>query len=327
MPQAAGGRRLYTDNVRIFRLLPALFLALPAAAQLRSPVPELGRAPVALSPVSAYAAAPASALLLPPSLTPVALAPAAAPSAPVLIVPGAPEPARPAAQPVQLLLDLSRTPQEKEAANLAGAFDGAIAPRDGASVSPRIELPEMGHLGEPLMLAITRGAVEKSLPALRESVALGSWSGPHTTLEESCCGDAAPKLAALLRARGVPARLVEAEFHYYVMIETPETQIVVDPTIRQFFGGRKAPRAIPDVFVGTIPELNALYERFRTAKTTSYGPLRIYFSESYVRVKQLVDLERDIRRGGPRDLAPLRKAMGLPAVPSTPPAPPKLIVP
>ena len=313
--------------MRFSRGLLALFLALPAAAQLRVAVPELGRAPVALSPVSPAIAAPPSSLILPPSLTPVALAPAV--QAPVLIVPGAPEPAKPApaARPVQLLLDLARTPQEKDAAALAGAFDGATPPSEGASVTPRLALTEKASLGEPMMLALTRDAVHKVLPFLRESVALGSWSGPHTTLDESCCGDAAPKLAALLRSRGIPARLVEAEFHYYVMIETPETQIVVDPTIRQFFGKKGAPRAIPDVFVGTVGELNALFEKFRPAKTTSYGPLRIYFSESYVRVKQAADLERDIHRGESRDMAPLRRALGLPPAKPGKPEPPKLIVP
>jgi len=116
-------------------------------------------------------------------------------------------------------------------------FDGTpLEGPEGEAVSPRLATGDHASLRLPLQAAIVRGAVERALPALRESVALGSWTGPRTTLDESCCGDAAPKLAALLRARGIPARLVEAEFHYYVILDLPEGQLIVDPTIRQFFG-------------------------------------------------------------------------------------------
>ncbi|UPT74716.1 MAG: hypothetical protein M0D55_03045 [Elusimicrobiota bacterium] len=317
--------------MRIRPLLLALLLAAPAAGQVRVTVPAIGGAPaLAVGQSAATLAAPSLAPLTPAlSLSP-ALAASAEFKPSALILPASMTPAPAAATPlqrsgagVQLLLDLARTPQEREAAQFTGVFDGSKAPKDGALVTPNL-VYDRPQLGLPMMLAVTRDAVHKLLPALRESVALGSWNGPRTTLDESCCGDAAPKLAALLRAKGVPARLVEAEFHYYVMIETPEAQIIVDPTIRQFFGKKQAPRGIPDVFVGTTGDLNELFEHYRGAKTTKYGPLRIYFADAYVREAQLLKVEQDIHRGGPRDLEPLRRELGYPP---PPPARPKLIVP
>jgi hypothetical protein len=175
-------------------------------------------------------------------------------------------------------------------------FDGAVQGADGAAVHPRlIDGPQTVSLS--LQLGIVRGAVERSLPALRESVALGSWNGPHTTLSDSCCADAAPKLAALLHARSIPVRLIVAEFHYYVILDLPENQIVIDPTIRQFFGKKAAPRGVPDVSVGKLGELGALFERYKKAKTTHYETSRIYFSDAVSHDKRLAALEAEIRRG------------------------------
>lgn len=306
-------------------LLPILAVALGAsgssaqmvrlrapAAPFAAPAPALSvqALPAAFTPVFAPAlAAPAL------TLSPVLAAPAAAASA--LIIPGAAGPA-----------PLPSAADDVEGGHYGALFDGtALEGPDGERVSPRLVGPDQAAPRLPLQAAVVRRAVERALPALRESVALGSWNGPHTTLDESCCGDAAPKLAALLRARGIPARLVEAEFHYYVILDLPEGQLVVDPTIRQFFGKKGAPRSVPAVFVGTIGELNELFRHHHAAKTTRYDPQRIYFSEALTREEYLRKVEADLRLGGPRDLEPLRRHLGL--APASPPKPerPRLIVP
>lgn len=303
----------------MLKLLMALAVgALPAAAQsfrLSAPAP-LAPAPVFLAAYPSLPfAAPVPALV--PSYSVRALAPvlsAPASAAAPLLLSAAPQPAAAAAEPAPERYD--------------ELFDG-VPPRgpEGESVSPRLAAPGQATLRLPLQAAIVRGAVERALPALRESVALGSWSGPRTTLDESCCGDAAPKLAALLRARGIPARLVEAEFHYYVILDLPEGQLIVDPTIRQFFGKKGAPKSVPAVFVGTISELRALFLHHQAAKTTRYDHQRIYFSEAETREDELRRMEAAIRLGGPRDLEPLRRHLGLPPAPPAPREPPRLVVP
>lgn len=302
--------------MKALRLILAAALGASAASaqtiRLAAPAPSFAAplfAPQALPAGLAPVLSPAFAL------SPVLSAPAQA--AFKLILPGAatPAPSAPSAD-------------DLENGHYGAMFDGAsVEGPEGQRVSPRLIDTKEKTLRLPLQAAVVRGAVERALPALRESVTLGSWSGPHTTLDESCCGDAAPKLAALLRARGIPARLVEAEFHYYVILNLPEGQLVVDPTIRQFFGKKGAPRGVPSVFVGTIGELTALFAHHAAAKTTRYEMHRIYFSEALTREEYLKKTIADIHVGGVRDLEPLRREMGLP--PSVVPQPgrPRLLVP
>lgn len=287
------------------RLLIALWLtASSAAAQTvrlsaPAPLPVLSAVPAAALPVPAFAAAlPIPSLA--PALSAVPVLPA--PAAPALL-----QPARPAEPAAEL--------------EYGALFDGApLQGPEGAEVRPRLASAGQATLKLPLQAAIVRGAVERALPALRESVALGSWAGPRTTLDESCCGDAAPKLAAVLRARGIPARLVEAEFHYYVILDLPEGQLIVDPTVRQFFGRKGAPKSVPTVFVGTLGELRDLFQRHQAAKTTRYDHQRIYFSQAATRESELRKVEAALLLGGPRDLEPLRRHLGLP------PAAPRLVL-
>ena len=286
----------------------------PAACPLVLPAPAAGFIPTAPAPLLGLPA---------PSL-----APAPAPAAPLLLAPAVPgSAARPA-----LLHAMASVPAAADEAGeaerrYADFFDGAAPAVDGEAVSPRLALGPGPTLREPLQLDALRGAVQRALPSLRESVALGGWNGPATTLDESCCGDAAPKLALLLRAQGIPARLVEAEFHYYVMLDLPDGQIVVDPTVRQFFGKKKAPRAVPQVFVGTIADLTAFFQRHAAAKTTKYDPQRIYFRDSVVREDALRSFEAAVRAGGAAEHDPLRRFLGLPPAAARPPDGPRLIRP
>lgn len=305
-----------------------LAAALPAAAApvlLR--VPELAFTPSCplIAPAAASALSPLSLV----SLVPAGLAPSLIP-APVKLAP-APEAAVGGGPAIIRALgsaaSIGDAPggkrDEEPDAHFAKFFDGVAAPVEGSPVHPRVATADGPTFRQPLHLTAIQHAVRRSLTALRESVALGQWSGPHTTLDESCCGDAAPKLALLLRAQGVPARLVEAEFHYYVILDLPDGQIVVDPTVRQFFGRKRAPRGVPQVFVGSIAELHALFQRYASVKTTSYGPARIYFSEAVVREDALRAYEEKVRAGAAADHEPLRRFLG---IPSAPPPPPGLIV-
>ncbi len=308
-----------------FRLILALALALPAnaAAQVRLVVPEL--------PVSSFASPlvlPAAAVFTPAlSLMPAALVPALlpAPAAPVL------EPVQEAAGSPLVLRALRSVPAVGDAAsgkddeNYAKFFDGIAVPAEGSPVYPRVVTGQGPTLRQPLHLNVVQNAVQRALSALRESVALGQWSGPNTTLDESCCGDAAPKLALLLRAQGVPARVVEAEFHYYVVLDLPDGLLVVDPTVRQFFGRKQAPKTVPQVFIGTVAELHALFKRHASSKTTSYDPQRIYFSEAVVREDAYLAFEAKVRAGGSAEHEPLRTFLGL--LPSKPVPSSRLIIP
>lgn len=283
-----------------------LLAALPSGAQVRLVVPELP-----LSPAPAGLSLPAA--MLSPSFSPGA-APLSLLAAPSLGAPPA-------------LLGAPAAAPAKAETRYERFFDGAAAPVDGAAVYPRLALGDGPVFREPLQVEAVRAASARALSVLRESVALGRWNGPDTTLDESCCGDAAPKLALLLRARGVPARLVEAEFHYYVILDLPDGQIVVDPTVRQFFGRKSAPKSVPQVFVGTIAELHALFKSHASIKTTKYDPSRIYFKDAVVREDALRKFEADVRKGGAADHEPLRAFLGF-ASPMLPPVErPLLIVP
>lgn len=103
--------------------------------------------------------------------------------------------------------------------------------------------------------------VRRATPFLARSVRAGRWAGPDTTLSSPACGDAAPKLAVLLRRAGIPADLVEAAGHFYVLVRRASGPVVVDPTVRQFFGGARAPASVPEVFVGGYAELRDLFRR------------------------------------------------------------------
>jgi hypothetical protein len=282
-------------------LAAVLALALAASARAAAPVrlilPGEGLAPAcpscgALVLPAAAAAAPTPAVSPVPVLQPVAPAPAALP----------PAPAPPA-----------------EFASAAPAVDGA-AFYPPVQASPASLGPQAEHRVETV-----RAAAVRALAALRESVARGGWNGPGTTLDGPCCGDAAPKLAVMLRARGIPARLIEGEFHYYVAVDLPEGPIVVDPTVRQFFGRKDAPSSVPTVFVGTVGQLNALFARHRAAKATRYDPSRIYFSDARVRETKLRILDRLVREGDRDEHEPLRRFLA--QVPPPAPPAPGLIVP
>lgn len=274
------------------RLLLALSLG-AVSARAAAPV-RLAVAGPAVAPSFGAPALPAAVGAFSPALSavPLSLSPSLLP-VPVPVAVAGPAPANDAGP-------------GGEARRYGDFFDGAAPAADGEAVSPRLALGPGPTFRQPLQVDAVRHAVRLALPALRESVALGGWNGPRTTLDESCCGDAAPKLALMLRAQGVPARLVEAEFHYYVLLDLPDGQIVVDPTVRQFFGKKQAPKAIPQVFVGDLAELADFFRRHAAAKTTRYDPPRIYFRDAAVREDALRAFESQVRAGAAAEHEPLR---------------------
>ncbi|MBI3554031.1 MAG: hypothetical protein HY077_16165 [Elusimicrobia bacterium] len=181
---------------------------------------------------------------------------------------------------------------------------------DGTRIAPQLVTPaSMAHEAE--MSAVSgalRRSVELALPSLKDSVGLGEWKGPGTTLDRPCCGDAAPKLGLLLRNMGYGVHVVEAEMHYYLLNALAGGQLIVDPTIRQFFGGARAPPEIPTVFVGSVAELHRLFEEHASAKRTSHDMQRIYFRDAEIRNARLLELQRALGQEPARvDMGPLAR--------------------
>ena len=290
--------------MRLLALALALLLPAPAfAAPLARAVPAL-KGPACAS--CALLAGPAAVKLTPAPLSVAAPALSPAPlTASKLIIPGAaPHAARglivPASADVEAAVaalaaspaaEIGAADKGEPDAALMNLFDGAapsgVAGENGG-YAPVFVAP--GAVSDASLSSrlrgrvdLLRGEVERAVPALRRSVTAGGWYGPKTVLDGPCCGDAAPKLAALLRLRGIPATVVEAEFHFYVVVRTPEGDVVVDPTFRQFFGREHAPAGVPVVFVGTWGELDGFFSAHGRSKTTSYGVSRIYRSEARVR--------------------------------------------
>lgn len=218
----------------------------------------------------------------------------------------------------------------EKAAWLRARFDGSRPGDAGGAfelhaLSPALVLqPERLR---PLMRTVAdlRREADAAAAALNRSVQLGGWNGPHTTLDGPCCGDAAPKLAALLRMRGWPAMLVESEFHFYVVVRLPDGDVIVDPTFRQFFGRGVAPQAVPRVFVGTWGELERAFRDHRAAKSTRYDTTRIYLSEAKGREDLLARAADALTAPqAPEEHAVLRPAL---TAPSLARRPPPLIIP
>jgi hypothetical protein len=104
-------------------------------------------------------------------------------------------------------------------------------------------------------------AAASAMPYLEESVRRAGWNDVHMGLDGPACFDAAPKLGLLFRAQGLPGYVAASSHHVFLVAETPSATLLVDPTIRQYFGQDAAPAWVPKIFVGTFSELRALYSR------------------------------------------------------------------
>lgn len=175
---------------------------------------------------------------------------------------------------------------------------------------------------------LRRGAAAAQSVAA-EAASARTFQGRAMSLDDPCCGVAAPVMGVLMRRAGIPVDAVQAEFHTFLTRRAGEDVFIVDPTVRQFFGGAKAPATVPQVFVGTLGELEALFAAHQKAKTTRYDVTRIYRSEAVVKNSLLAEaellaawasgpsklltpaeaVERDTYRG-------LGRALGKPAAPA-----------
>jgi hypothetical protein len=291
--------------MKMRRFLGRLSVALLAAVFAAS---ARAAAPVRLVlPGEAFSAVPAGCAACSVLSAPAFTSSLSAPYTPALLsASGAPLSAAPLAAAAPVALPLP--------APAAHPLFAAAAPAaDGAKVYAHLAHADTVERDLPRQVEAVRHTALQALAALRESVSLGAWNGEGTKLDGPCCGDAAPKLAVMLRGRGLPARLVEAEFHYFVILDMPEGQIVVDPTVRQFFGRTDAPPGVPTVFVGTVPQLHGLFNSYRLAKTTKYDPSRIYFSEARERESQLAALDAEVRSGRAPEHEPLRRFLSVPS--------------
>lgn len=106
-------------------------------------------------------------------------------------------------------------------------------------------------------------AAECARPYLEQAVAAET---KGMTLDDQACVNASPILLELLYQAEVRGLHVNGSRTGHVFLRTGGREdgpsLYVDPTVRQFFGGRRAPAEVPTIFVGTFDELKALFKRF-----------------------------------------------------------------
>jgi len=122
-------------------------------------------------------------------------------------------------------------------------------------------------------------AATAAAPYLDESVRKAGWNDSHMGIDGPVCFDGAPKLGLLLRALGFPVFTAATGSHVFLIAVYPEAMFVVDPTIHQYFGQDAAPEWAPQVFVGTVSELAALYQRDPGVPVLPYR--KIYFDAEW----------------------------------------------
>jgi hypothetical protein len=158
-------------------------------------------------------------------------------------------------------------------------------PSSAAAARPAPQLTNRAVAdGMDAPVAARAGAVPEQLSRLRSAVeqvvSAGAGDGPWTDPEGMCLDLAArwqPRLAAL----GFPARIATTDpalaggrarvdgqetfagkFHAYVVVDGgPLGELVVDPSVRQFFDPARTKGPLPEIFVGTHSEAAALFAR------------------------------------------------------------------
>ena len=118
-------------------------------------------------------------------------------------------------------------------------------------------------------------AASAAAPYLDESVRKAPWNDARMGIDGPVCFDGAPKLGLMLRALGYPVYTAATGSHVFLIAVYPEAMFLVDPTIHQYFGQDAAPGWVPQVFVGTVSELAALYGRDPGVPVLPYR--KIYF--------------------------------------------------
>ncbi len=122
-------------------------------------------------------------------------------------------------------------------------------------------------------------AAAAAAPFLDASVKEAPWNDSHMGIAGPSCFDAAPKLGLMFRALGLPGWVASCGHHVFMIVEAAEATLLVDPTIRQYFGQDSAPDWVPLVFVGTLSELKALFARDPGLPVLGYQA--IYFNPDW----------------------------------------------
>lgn len=122
-------------------------------------------------------------------------------------------------------------------------------------------------------------AANAMAPFLDASVKEAPWNDSHMGIDGPSCFDAAPKLGLMFRAMKLPGWVASCGHHVFMIVETPEVTLLIDPTIHQYFGQNSAPAWVPQIFVGTLSQLKALYAREPGLPVLPYK--QIYFNEDY----------------------------------------------
>lgn len=171
----------------------------------------------------------------------------------------------------------------------SAAFSASLNPEMAAKIAALRSEGEGTRVTEELMkrgdkpgTALQRRlqqAANAAIPFLDESVKNADWNETHMGIDGPSCFDAGPKLGLMFRAKGLPGWVAAAGHHVFMIVEAPEATLLIDPTIRQYFGQNHAPAWVPKVFVGTLSELKALYNRDPGLPVLPYQ--RIYFDPEW----------------------------------------------
>jgi hypothetical protein len=135
----------------------------------------------------------------------------------------------------------------------------------------------------------------RARPFLEESINRSFRNPRPEPLSKPVCEAAAPRLAYLLRRNGMPADVVQAAAHTYVITSGPGGVIILDPSIRQFFGEEKAPPTMPAIFVGSLEELKALFAAHKKHAAEWHDVPGIWLKRAKIENARLAELEKAIR--------------------------------
>lgn len=161
--------------------------------------------------------------------------------------------------------------------NMRARIAAIVSEGEGTVVTE--ELMRKGNKpGTEIQKKLTQAA-NAAAPFLNESVRWADWNDSHMGIDGPSCFDAGPKLGLMFRALGLPGWVAAAGHHVFMIVETKDATLLIDPTIRQYFGQDSAPSWVPRVFVGTLSELKALYAREPGLPNLPYN--EIYFNPEW----------------------------------------------
>lgn len=132
---------------------------------------------------------------------------------------------------------------------------------------------------------------------LEDNVRNTTWNS-SPSLSTNTCGNASPKTTAILNKEGIPAQTVRTDAHVFVESKTDKGDVIVDPTIRQFFGADNAPKDMKKIFVGTKDELKQFWrdnDQYRTKKGITADQQFHEVYEEKKRVRKDSEMDSDVR--------------------------------